>query len=94
MGSCLCKEKLRRKAKSSRSAGNNCDETYTRTTRVGSSRDNQNDPGNKRTGVGRRTSDTENGENILIQGGGGGAAEDIITISNDHPITRLSSQSM
>ena len=93
MGSCLCKEK---KSKSSRSASGNGDESYSRSTRgVGNCRGNQTQPNDKRSGEGRRSS-PETGRNerdISLGGGGGAEGSNIVNISNDRSVTRLSSQS-
>ena len=89
MGSCLCKEK---KAKSSRSSGNG-EEGYVRSTRGGGCRGNQTDPRDKRTRVGRRSSEIINEENAVTMGG---LVQDnnLETFTNDRSITRSSSESM
>ena len=90
MGSCLCKEK---KSKSSRSAGNG-DESYSRSTRgAGNCRGNQTQPNDKRSAEGRRSPETGRNDHDLSLGGGAAEGSNIVNISNDRSITRLSSQS-
>ena len=91
MGSCLCKEK---KSRSARSAGNG-DDSYTRSTRGrdgGGCRGNQTEPNDKRSVTGRRSPESASRENN-ISFGGAIEGSNIVNISTDRSITRLSSQS-
>ena len=89
MGSCLCKEK---KSKSSRSEANG-DDSYRRSTRGRENcRGNQTDPNDKRAVTGRASPESGSRENN-VSFGGAIEGSNIVNISNDRSVTRLSSQS-
>ena len=88
MGSCLCKEK---KSRSSRSAGNG-DESYQRSTRGRGTRNNQTDPNDKRSVTRGRSPESGSRENN-VSFGGAIEGSNIVNISIDRSVTRLSSQS-
>ena len=89
MGSCLCKEK---KSRSSRSAANG-DDSYRRSTRGRENcRGNQTDPNDKRAVTGRASPESGSRENN-VSFGGAIEGSNIVNISNDRSVTRLSSQS-